>query len=143
MTKTKALKNFISKFLDYSAEGNSVTSVLTDATANADVPSGGGASTFVISMVANYSDNTMSTDKTYAEIKAAVDSNAPIIVRADAQGRTTLAFLAGVFEVPDSQDARYRVAILSGGFDDASSTFNDYGLIFATETEDGYPTAEV
>ena len=41
MTKTKALKNFISKFLGYDANGNSVTSVLADATANAD---GGGKS---------------------------------------------------------------------------------------------------
>ena len=41
MTKTKALKNFISKFMGYDSNGNSVTSVLADATENAQ--GGGGA----------------------------------------------------------------------------------------------------
>lgn len=41
MTKTKALKNFINKFLGYEADGNSVTSVLVNTTENAE---GGGGS---------------------------------------------------------------------------------------------------
>ena len=42
MTKTKALKNFINKFLGYEAEGNSVTSVLVNTTENAEGGSSGG-----------------------------------------------------------------------------------------------------
>ena len=42
MTKTKALKKFIKKFIGYDAIGNSVTTVLTDATENGEASGGGG-----------------------------------------------------------------------------------------------------
>lgn len=47
MTKTKALKNFINKFLGYEAEGNSVATVLNDATNNASSSDGNSQSVMV------------------------------------------------------------------------------------------------
>lgn len=84
MTKTKALKNFINKFLGYEAEGNSVTSVLTDTTENAE---GGESDVYIVkgtipdqSAVSGYELNT---DKTYDEMLEAFSAGKTVVMQVE------------------------------------------------------------
>lgn len=91
MTKTKALKNFINKFLGYEATGNSVTSVLTDTTENAE-GGGSGGSIFAVHITAMVDPNSQYvdpntgdmgdylSDKTFDEMKDAYDSEKVIML---------------------------------------------------------------
>lgn len=86
MTKPKALKDFIKRFLNYDATGNSVISVLNDTTANAEGGGGEGGSIgcMRINVDPHYDETETGgelIDHTFAEIRSAYSSGQPIYVR--------------------------------------------------------------
>ena len=116
MTKTKALKNFISKFLGYEATGNSVTSVLTDTTENAEGGGGGGSKSPIFIINATWDDDVENYifDKTFEEIWDAIHAGAIAIVRGvvDVEGYQTsinISYVASINYV--FEESKYTVCV--------------------------------